>query len=119
MLNLKCEYLNFTLKQRSSFQASFGQTIVLENAGIPSGDYVTNGGSWQFQIPDAYESPLVVTGAPECVNCSSSQSVYWRRAEGGHTLCHQCSYMRPSRPKIPKNKPPVVSGTLLEPKTEF
>lgn len=82
---------------------------MLENAGIPSGDYVSaNGGSWQF-LGDTYDSQLVPAGPPECVNCSTSQSAYWRRAEGGHSLCHQCSsYSRQPRPKMPKNKPPVA-----------
>lgn len=45
------------------------------------------------------------------MNCSTSQSTYWRRAEGGHSLCHSCSYTRQSRVnKIPKNKAPVVSS---------
>lgn len=85
----------------------FSQAIVLENPGIPSGDYVTNGAAWQFQLPEPYDP--MNAGGPECVNCSTSQSAYWRRAEGGHSLCHQCSYTRQTRVnKIPKNKAPVV-----------
>lgn len=91
------------------FQQGFSQAIVLENPSIPSGDYVTNGAAWQFQLPETYDP--MNTGGPECVNCSTSQSAYWRRAEGGHSLCHQCSYTRQSRVnKIPKNKAPVVSA---------
>lgn len=76
---------------------------------MASGDYVTNGGPWQFQLPDTYDPQLIAAG-PECVNCSTSQSAYWRRAEGGHTLCHQCSYTRQARVnKMPKNKSPSVS----------
>lgn len=89
----------------------FSQAIVLENPGIPTGDYVTNGGAWQFQLPETYDP--MSGGGPECVNCSTSQSAYWRRAEGGHSLCHTCSFSRQSRvSKIPKNKAPVVSSSI-------
>lgn len=83
-------------------QAPFGQTIVLDNGG----DYVANGASWQLQT-DSYDPQLVATGPTECANCSTSQSVYWRRVDG-HPMCHQCSFTRQTRPKITKNKPPVV-----------
>lgn len=94
----------------------FSQAIVLENPGIPSGDYVTNGAAWQFQLPESYDP--MNAGGPECVNCSTSQSAYWRRAEGGHSLCHQCSYTRQTRVnKIPKNKTPVVSKMRHRPQS--
>lgn len=95
--------------QRSSFQTSFGQTIVVEN-GIPGGEYTGNG-SWQFQIPEAYESPLMSGAGPsDCTNCSANQSIYWRRGDNPHTLCNGCTYSRQARPKMPKNKPQVVSA---------
>lgn len=106
-----------------NFQQGFSQAIVLENPGLPSGDYVTNGAAWQFQLPEQYDP--MNAGGPECVNCSTSQSAYWRRAEGGHSLCHQCSYTRQSRVnKIPKNKAPVVSARqspicCLAPESQF
>lgn len=87
------------------FQA-FGQTIVLENTGISSGDYVANGAAWQFQLSEPYDA---LTSGTECINCSAPQSPYWRRADGGHSLCHQCTYARQARVnKIPKNKPPAA-----------
>lgn len=94
----------------------FGQAIVLENSAIASAEYVANGGQWQFQLPEAYDSQLVpASDFKECVNCSTSQSAYWRRADGGHSLCHQCSYSRQSRPpKSQKAKPQTVSGKTLE-----
>lgn len=102
IVHVNCNEFSF------DFQQGFSQAIVLENPGLPSGDYVTNGAAWQFQLPETYDP--MNAGGPECVNCSTSQSSYWRRAEGGHSLCHQCSYTRQSRVnKIPKNKAPVVS----------
>lgn len=81
----------------------------MEN-GIPGGDYAGNG-SWQFQIPDAYESPLIGGAGPsDCTNCSANQSIYWRRGDNPHTLCNGCTYSRQARPKMPKNKPQVVSA---------
>ncbi|XP_055305547.1 endothelial transcription factor GATA-2-like isoform X2 [Sitodiplosis mosellana] len=94
----------YNVNARSSFQAPFGQTIVLDGGS----DYVANGASWQLQ-PEPYDPQLVATGAPECVNCSTSQSVYWRRVDG-HPMCHQCSFTRQTRPKIAKNKPPVAQA---------
>lgn len=107
MLTVLCSSKHFSIN--FDFQQGFSQAIVVENPGIPSGDYVTNGAAWQFQLPETYDP--MNAGGPECVNCSTSQSAYWRRAEGGHSLCHQCSYTRQSRVnKIPKNKAPVVSA---------
>lgn len=85
----------------------FGQAIVLENPA----EYVANGAQWQFQLPESYDSQLVpAPDYKECVNCSTSQSSYWRRADSGHSLCHQCSYTRQVRPpKNPKTKPQAVS----------
>lgn len=83
---------------------------MLENSAIASAEYVANGGQWQFQLPETYDSQLVQANEfKECVNCSTSQSVYWRRADGGHSLCNQCSYTRQSRPaKSQKSKPQSV-----------
>ena len=68
---------------------------------------MANGASWQLQS-ESYDPQLVANGGPECVNCSTSQSAYWRRVDG-HAMCHQCSFTRQTRPKITKNKAPVVS----------
>lgn len=94
----------------SKFQA-FGQTIVLENPGLSSGDYVANGGAWQFQLSEPYET---ISSGTECMNCSAPQSPYWRRTDGGHTLCHQCAYGRQSRVKLPKKQPPAVRLTRFK-----
>ncbi|XP_031621496.1 uncharacterized protein LOC116339635 isoform X2 [Contarinia nasturtii] len=85
--------------------APFGQTIVLDNGN----DYVANGASWQLQSDGAFDQPLIASGAPECINCSTSQSIHWRRVDG-HPLCHQCHYIRQSRPKMAKNKAPVTQA---------
>ncbi|KAG4078359.1 hypothetical protein HA402_013069 [Bradysia odoriphaga] len=78
----------------------FGQTIVVENSGNTTTEYVTNGHQWpSLPISEPYESQLLSSGQEfkECVNCSTSQASFWRR-ENGHSLCNSCSYPRQNLP---------------------
>lgn len=92
---------------------SFGQTIILDNTN--AAEYVANGQQWNMTMPETFEpaQPVPTTEFKECVNCSTSQSPFWRRNETGHSLCNACSYTRQAPPtrsthRAPKAKQPAV-----------